>query len=384
MEESKMRAILLFFALLIVSTAVFAEDEGINYKIHQPFVTTRALGMGNTFSGVDDYSVLFYNPAGLARLKEGELNMMIRAGAAPAILDLQKDLEDAGDDSQAMTDVLTDQFGNVYSMRMPMLSGIWARPGWGIGIIPVDSSVDVQPHASVGPTLKVSAYIDTTIAFGYAMGFLEEDALTAGALVKAVHRGYVGQEIVAVDLLSNTEFFRDDMAQEGMTLDLDIGAQYKMPIPEKGFLSFLKFAKPTFGMVVRNLLDFGFKQNFHFINENSTEPPKLGRRIDVGSMWEFPSFWVFHPRFMFDVRDIGHRHWAFTKGLHIGAELLWKAFWWLEGGYRVGFSQGYLTAGLTAQFVWFKLDLATYAEEVGTTEAGNENRLYMVSMSLDF
>ncbi|MCB0343255.1 MAG: hypothetical protein KDD59_13500, partial [Bdellovibrionales bacterium] len=48
----------------------------LDFSIHQEYTSTRALGMGNAFSAVaEDYNALFYNPAALARRKDGNLHM---------------------------------------------------------------------------------------------------------------------------------------------------------------------------------------------------------------------------------------------------------------------------------------------------------------------
>ena len=110
----------------------------------------------------------------------------------------------------------------------------------------------------------------------------------------------------------------------------------------------------------------------------------MQRRIDVGNAWELPEFWVFDPKVAIEVHNILHDYFNLQKGLHIGAELGWEAYSWLKGAYRMGLNQGYFAAGISAQLWAFKLDVATYAEEVGTEDAQIEDRRYQVNMSLDF
>ncbi len=73
-----------------------------------------------------------------------------------------------------------------------------------------------------------------------------------------------------------------------------------------GLFKYFKYMPPTFAIVGRNLVDYGFKQNFHFIDKNSGEPAKLQRGMDLGMKLDFHKVWVFEPKFAFDVRDIGH------------------------------------------------------------------------------
>lgn len=382
----------LVWLVLLVSifgTQVRAE-EAINYAIHQQYVSPRALGSGNSFSVIDDYNALFYNPAALARLQEGELNLGFMGAITSQAMGFSKELEDASkapeaEKIQKIMDVLTKNYGKSHGTRLPALNAIWARPKWAIGIVLLDSTVNLGVHQIAGPQLAVNAYADNTLAFGYSKGYLEDQALTVGATVKAIYRGYVGKNFTPFDLAADSNFFRAKDAQEGLTFDADIGSQYVVAVPESGFFSWLKFAKPTFSFVARNVADYGFQQNMKLIDKDSSgKPPKLQRRFDVGSKYLLPEFWVFKPKFMFDVRDIGHEYFTFLKGLHTGFELEWTAYSWLRGHYAVGLSQGYITGGVGAQFAWFRLDAATYGEEVGTSKAKKENRYYIAKMSLDF
>ena len=136
---------------------------------------------------------------------------------------------------------------------------------------------------------------------------------------------------------------------------------------------------------MRNVADYGFTSNFHLVDKaTSGKPAKLQRRLDLGSLWELPDWWIWKTRVLADVRDIGHENWTIGKGYHVGAEFLWKVFSWWKGGWRLGLNQGYATFGVSAELGIFKLDAVTYGEEVGPSDAKKENRRYMVNASLDF
>jgi hypothetical protein len=377
---------LLALILLMLPMTVRAV-EPINYSIHQHYVSPRALGMGNAFIAVvDDYNALFYNPAALARMKEGQINLKIQFAGSGNILDFGKQLDEAGEAAnkeQAYADVLNKNYGSNFFSRFPNAGGTWARPGWAVALIPADLSLELGVHQQVGATLSAEGYQDTTLAFGKAWNFLG-DQLSVGTTVKGIYRGYTLWSKTAPELVYNDKYFTPEDAKEGMTVDLDVGLLYSLKAHDQGGPSWTQYAKPTFGLTGRNLIDYGFKQNYHVFNKESGEPPKLERRFDIGTMVEFPGFWVFKPRYALDIRDIGHHNWTFMKGLHTGVELLWNVRWWLQGGYRIGLNQGYMTAGLSAQFVWFRLDFSTWGEEIGTTGARKENRRYVAQMSLDF
>lgn len=380
-----MRRHLVLFSLLL--SCVAHADEDINYIIHQHYVSPRALASGNSFTLIDDYNSLFYNPAMLARLEEGELNLGVMAGITTNAQSFAKDIETASKADEAekvgkVLDVMERNYGKSHGTRLPAVNAIWARPNWALGLVLLDTSVNLSVHKTGGPQLAVNAYADNTLAFGYGKKFLEDGALAVGATLKTIYRGYVGKSFNAFDLATDPAFFKAKDAQEGLTVDLDLGTQYVLKYSET---SWVRFFKPTFAFVVRNVVDYGFQQNLKLIDKDTTgKPPTLGRRFDVGSRFGLPEFWVFKPKFMFDVRDIGHKFFTFTKGLHTGFELEWTAFSWLRGNYNLGVGQGYVSGGLGAQLAWFRLDAATYGEEVGTSKAKKENRFYIAKMSLDF
>lgn len=445
-----------FLTALVVlfSTNIFAAQS--NY-LHQNFISPRVMGMGGAFVGVaDDYNALYYNPAGLARLHENQLNMGITGMATPNIITFYNDLKGAGDNPIALQNALTSKFGSHIATRVTA-GGTWVGRKWGIGLHPIDVTVEGDIHASNGATVGVQAYQDTTLQFAYAWNFFEKEPVTEteeeakpeerkpaqeaktedksaekteakpedgaapteptiekpaekkpekkvakkkkektfpseegvlsfGVAPKAVYRGYFEKDLSVFELINSKDLFRPSDAQEGVAFDVDIGFLYTIKPPQDGWLSFLKVLKPTFGFSVMNIVDAGFKSNFHLYNKESTAitGSRLERRFNFGSQWALPTFWYFIPRFVFDVRDIGARYVNTRKSLHMGFELNWKVASWLQGGYRIGLSQGYLTAGVSAELSVFRLDVATYSEEVGTSGSNKESRRIMAKASLSF
>lgn len=375
--------------LSLASMHVQAQSvRSLDFTIHQEYTSTRALGMGNAFTAVaDDHSAMFYNPAALAWRKDGHLRMLLRGGTTPESLKLFDEIDKLGDKEesekpQAYSDLITSHYGDSFYYRVPTIGAVWARPNWGIAFIPIDLSLDIGVHRQVGPALNVNLYADSTLAFSYASKLKwlgKRHQLSWGTTVKGVHRVHVGEALSAGQLAQGQDVFDTSHANEGLTVDLDVGTFWRPPAN-----GFLQYIAPTFAVVGRNLIDYGFKQNFHFIDENSGEPPKLQRRLDLGSNWDLPNLWVFDPHFAMDVKDIFHENWTPKKGVHAGFELYWKMFNWWKGHWSVGVNQMYWTAGFGARLAWFQLDLATFGEEVGTDGSPKESRRYMAEMALDF
>ena len=374
--------IIIAMMYFIVRTA-FA-GEAVMYPVHNQFVTTRAHGMGNAHVAMaDDAYAMFFNPAGLPQVKKGEMDFYLRLGVNPDIQKLAKDIDNAGSDANAIANVIEANYGNHYNLRGPSLGWTWARPKWSIAFVPADVSVDVELNQAVGPALNLVAYQDSTLAFARAWNIphVEYGRMDIGVTAKAIYRAHL-DKIISIAAIQNDKVLEAENSNEGLFVDADLGWMWHMPEYEDGILSVLQ---PTFGVVVRNVLDMGPVTNMGLYDKSKTgDPEKLRRRFDLGTAFALPEWWVWTSRMAVDVRNVGHPNWTPKKGIHVGAEFLWKMASWWRGGWRAGLNQGYWTAGFTGQLSYFKLDLATYGEEVGTSSKAKENRVYMLTMTLNF
>ncbi len=387
-----LRVFSLVFAFL-GSSSVFA-GQALDFSIHQDYVSARALSMGNAFTAVvDDDATLFYNPAALARREDGEFRAYLGAGIDAEYMKFINDVKTASSKAtesekiDAMTALIEANYGNNYYSRLPTLGIQWMRPKWGIAFIPADLSIDIGIHQQVGPMVNVNAYLDSKLAFGYGWDVKKigkDQRLSVGATLKVVNRVNVSESLIAAELASDSKVFDINDANEGMTVDADLGTLYTPSVPTSGFFKFLKYMKPTVAFVVRNVLDYGYNMNLHLIGDQTGVPPKSQRRYDLGTKWDLPDFWKFSPVLAVDMRDMGHTNWTPKKGFHLGAELGWKMFNWWKGTWGFGLNQGYVSMGVGARLAWFKANLASWGEEVGTSSVPKESRRYMLELSLDF
>jgi hypothetical protein len=388
---SQFRGLLIFISLFMVKAA-FADVP--DYTIHHNYESIRALGMGNAFGALaDDYSAIFYNPAGLTRLQEGNLTMFISAMADANIIKFSSDVKSASasvsgsggtTDITPIANLIDGNSGKHFSSRIPGAGLIYARPHWGFAIIPVDLSLELDVHKSAGPAASVIATQDSTVAYTYARDLYKGlDKFAMGVTVKGIYRAYYNKSFLALDIAQDPNLLRASDAQEGLAVDGDIGALYTFHDPGHGFWHALR---PSLSFAVQNVGDANFTaSNFHLLSKtNNTPPPNDQRRFNVGTLLELPDWWVFKSRLMLDENDIGHQNWTFLKGSHVGTEFRWKVRSWFQGAWRAGFNQGYWTAGFTGLFAIFQLDVATYGEEVGPSTNPYQSRRYMLRASLDF
>ena len=385
----------LLICLLISWIEAHAQDGSFT-GIHHQYQNTRALGMGDAFTAVaDDYSALFYNPAGLIFVDKGQFNGSIDLNVSSNFLSFNSSLSKASSNSSdanaqytQIAELLNSNYGNVYGARFGLLHGIYARPRWAVGFLPMDFKLEMSVINQGVPGVSARAFADTTLAYGFAQDIRGlPGRLAWGTTFKFINRGYFSKSFNALDLMvdGNNLFKTSDM-REGYTLDLDLGTMWRPDLPDEGFWSNLRHTRPTFSFVIRNALDYGFGRTLKLLNKqaNTANPPeKLNRVFDLGSRWEYPKKWLFGGRGSFDIRDIGHPQWTFRKGFHAGLEFDWTVKSWWKGQYRFGLSQFFPSAGVSMLLGVFRLDLSTYSEDVGSSSSPRENRYYQLVLNLD-
>lgn len=385
---------LLFLSIFMMSEALLASGSYWG-RIHRHYQSARPLGMGDAFVALsDDYSSLFYNPAGLANISESQINLSLDIAATSAFSDFYSDvaavgeIQDSVQKTNAYVELFQKNYGNIFGGRSGTMQGVWVRPGWGIAFLPLDVTLEMTVHNQAFPALATRLIADSTLAFGFGRHVKSDHLggkLQWGTTFKLVNRNYLNMDLNVADLVIDSTIFRRTDMTEGYALDGDIGFLYTPFLSEGFFGEFLRLARPTFGLVIRNVMGGEFNGSFNLLNnEAQNKPEKMERVFDFGTRWEYPEVFIFSGRGVMDFKNIGHPQYSFKKGFHLGFEFDWRMASWWKGQYRFGLSQGYLTAGLSALFTVFRLDFVTYGEEVGSESNPLESRSYMVRMNMDF
>ena len=368
-------------------------------NIHHQYQSIRALGMGDAFTAVaNDTSALFYNPAAYARFQEGEVNLaLIDVEGSYNLPTLQSQAQGLFGTGTAnvsnIVSTLNQMYGNQYGARVKALEVGWARPGWGMAFVPADVTTDFGVSNQAAPALDVRAYGDTTFGFAIGRTIRNQNAglLSWGLTFKGIQREYLSTEVNAFDIatsssasqaVTNSITTGGGTLSDGFTLDTDLGFLYTPYMPE-WMWDWVREARPTFAIVGHNLVDEGFSNQYFKINPSNGTPEQLYRVFDFGTRFEIPQFWIFGGRFAIDERDYNHPQFNWKRGFHAGFEFDWTVTSWWKGQWRAGYQNGDGTAGFSALFTIFRLDLATYSEDVGTYLNPKPNREYELKMSMD-
>lgn len=222
-----MKAFIVSLIAVCLSVNSFAANISNNYN------SMRALGMGNAFTAVaNDYSLIFYNPAGFAKKPYNEVQVsLIGAGVAASTLTFADDIKKAGetpgsdtDKANAISAALDKYYGKTMGGKVQALEMFWVRQGWGVAILPLDMNFELTVNRQVGPVIDINLKGDTSFAAGYGTSYNKE--IDWGISGRFLHRVSLDQSITAIDLANNSNIFAEDRFKEGTAVDFDLGVMW--------------------------------------------------------------------------------------------------------------------------------------------------------------
>lgn len=331
----------------------------------------RPLAMGNAFVAVaDDYNALFYNPAGLARLKswDGELlNPAVTASTNfKGLMDDAKNLTSGSTtDSLDMIQRNTGENFNVGLQLTPHL--IFPNFGFAIGL---DTSATAVFHRDVSVDLDVGLRAIIPIAF--AMNFLD-NRLSVGAGVKLRARAGVDQNFSMDDIEAFSNEGNDasdknleDYVKAGMGQGVDFGLLFT---PTKAM-------EPTLGISVTDFGGTPYKK-LNVKGDTTGKPSTQLPSVNTGfSLKPIQREWAYL-QVSADMHSINQPY-SFSKKFGLG----------LEGGLgsviriQTGLYQGYMSGGFQFDIGIINLKLITYAEELGTVAGYKPDRRYAAQIKV--
>ena len=230
-----MKMIVYVMSLFFTCNAMAAQS--LSTKIHNHYTSLRAIGMGNAFTAVaDDYTLIYYNPAGFAKKKHNEVQVsFVGAGVSPKTLKLVEDINKAEnaspngesdqDKAARLSPILEEYYGKSLGGRLQAMELFWVRKNWGISLLPADLTIDMTINRQVGgPAIDLNIKGDSTLAFGFGRESSKE--LSWGATIKGVHRVSVEQNVSVLELAANSDVLSEDRFREGLAVDADLGLMW--------------------------------------------------------------------------------------------------------------------------------------------------------------
>ncbi len=343
----------------------------------------RPLAMGNAFVAVaDDYNALFYNPAGLARLKEwdGEFlnpSLEVSANSVKVIKDV---LALSFSDTDAVLDFLEENTGKSQHAAVgwtPHL--VFQGFGFGIG---ADLNTTLAVHRDISVDVDVGPRVIMPVAF--ATNFLE-DRLSLGGSVKMVARGGVDREFSINDIQAfskkdssettdgtteDSQPTLDDYVTGGIGAGVDFGLLFT-PI---------KTMEPTLGL---SITDFGgtpySKQldvGGNALGKPDTRLPSVNAGVSL-KPWQANGMFL---RTSMDAHSINQPV-HYSKKFNLGVEWGYGSIIKIQSGLH----QGELSGGFEFDVFLFTCRFVTYTEQLGAVAGEDDNlrdRRYALQLKL--
>lgn len=352
------RVVFFILACIIVSAAANAAQYPYIYKGQRP------MGMGGAFVAVsDDANALFYNPAGLAAITQTSAAIFpLEIEVGEKGYKMYDDASDVDFDNETQTAAfLRDYVGERAHLGVNLFSS-YSMPRFALGLIGT-SRVDLEVRDRQYPRLTAKGVYDLGAGAGYGMPFFD-DTLLAGFSLKYINRHSLDKVYTIKDIVEDdfNDLVKDDLEDGGGVL-LDMGIIYKFD--EMGMPGFKA------GVSVNNL-----------IGHKLGDARDVDEHVDMGVAYDY-TFWIVKSTFAMDYIDVFsnlEQDDDFAKKIRLGAEFRFPKFLTL----RAGLYQGYLTSGVSLDAKYARLDLTTYAEEIGAYAGQRADRRYCLMFVLGF
>lgn len=339
----------------------------------------RPLAMGNAFVAVaDDYNALFYNPAGLARLKEwdGELlnpSIEMSENTMKAISEVSELLSGAAGDTDAVLDFLDRNTGTTHHFAFGLTPHLIFRNfGFGIGF-EVASTMAV--HREISTDLEFGPRV--IMPFSFAMNFLQ-DRLSLGYSLKFVAKGGVDREFSIQDISAFSKSSnKDTSSTTGSSTTTDDEAPKLEDYVEGGtgigsdfglLFTPIKTMSPTLGISITDIGGTPYEK-YDVGGEALGAPKARLPSVNTGVSlipWEKNNMFL---RTSVDAHAINQPE-HYSKKFNLGVEWGYGKIIKVQSGLH----QGEFSGGFEFDVFLFSCRFITYTEQLGTI-AGQDDKL---------
>ncbi len=356
--------------VLLLSPSSYADSSRYEQAKWTHF-GVRPLAMGNAYVAVaDDFNALFYNPAGLARLKEwhGEFlnpGLEISADTLDFMQDATKFVGGKDSNNKAVLELIDKNTGKNHHMAIEWTPHL-VFPGIGFGI---GTDIDMSMTFKKYPSALINSGPRIILPVAYARNFME-NRLSIGAAVKARYRMGINHEFTIQDIddLKNTKDSKrlDQFVEQGRGFGADVGMLFTP----------MKPMEPTIGVSITDVggtnytaMDLGGKK--------TAAPDRVLPSVNIGLSAKPMQTDRMYLMTSADMQSI-NQPFDFSKKFNLGAEVGLGEIFKVQGG----FHQGYLSGGFELDVTLLALRFASYIEELGSTAGSIPDHRYLFEVKL--
>ena len=381
-------------ALLSATTslmALYAEHASL-YK------DPRVMGMGGASVAVGSFSTaVFSNPAGLANIKKDHGFVVDLLGIgfsmSPDVINFADDMSDVETDdainpnaTDDLLAVLGEYSGTPFHIGIDNYTSISKNSdafAWTIGILGAsDFNYMAHPNGGSQGLMTTSSRVYGGLVLGVAKPYeTEYGRLDVGVSLKYIQQISYEGGLTITDLLDENmaDVITDKFENKGTGIGVDLGVTYK-PWADN-------FWHPAFGMSIMNIgsLDMddsygGQPMTLNFGVSITPELPILNKFVLAIDYVDALNSNIIREYNVDDNSYTDYEESDIMKRLRLGVGIGLLDTWLLSSTLNAGLYQGAYTAGLNIELTLFKLNVATYQENVGTTATPIEDRRYMAQL----
>ncbi len=371
----KIKYIFLFTFFLTCSHVSYSNAFGqaritLDNELLSIVKSVEALGMGGAYySKSDDKYAAFYNPAGVARVKETTIEYLpltfgIDSDAISSLSDVNNIIDIAGGNladpnviSGAINSIIDVFMGKFVTIGPITYFPAYTRKGLSVGLFS-NTTVKATAYNPAISELQAVGRSDNGLTTTFGYNFLRDDALSFGVSFKALVRAQIDKTYTIFDLtdiiVNQKSLFGDiidELFENGLAFGAfaSVGVIYDLPFLQS-------VLAPRIGVSIN---DVGY---LFRLNESNVDAINPSMNVSLGIS---PSYYnTVKSDIMIDFVDLfflNSNDQSILKRINIGAEVLFIDIYAL----RVGIHQGYPTFGAGLNFKYFSLNYAFYTEELG-------------------
>lgn len=349
-----MKLLLFFISLMSLST------QGRAQELYEPFRGIRSLGMGSVvISIVNDGSAVIHNPAALGRL-EGLNIHLLELGLGGRMLSAEDMAAIEGIDSDDPS-TYNDLFGTRFNFKVNGALGV-AVPYFGVGYY-TDYDLSLELHNPGFPEFTTYFKNDSAVSVGAAYP-IGPKTYFGMALKRMTRWGGETQELGLTTVANAGDLagVMEEFENKGQGYGIDMAVLTEIPAP----------LNPVATIVWQDVGSTAFTKT-----SGADAPPHVPQNLSAGVSlgFDLPGLdWTF----AMEGRHLLEPDVQIGKKVHIGTELSIPFI-----DLRAGINQGYITYGLGFDFLIFRLDAASYTEELGIYPGQTADNRVMIGLSMD-
>jgi hypothetical protein len=355
--------------------------QSFTYENYQLYKDIHIMKMGGANVGLGGSgTAVFYNPAGLSNLnkKDGAEIKLINLSVSTNenVLNIAEDglalqdIQDSDEQSLEAIRITKEHLGENNHFEVSNFSYIAKgvkNMHFSLGALS-NMNLDFKTHRGFGTDgiLDIQSLIVGGAVFGLSYDYSKK--ISVGAGVKYLQYGSIQKNFTIGTVIEHTNNFdtyiKDEVLKDGTSIVFDLGGLYQM---SKHW---------QIGLSALNLGGIGEEKHLTYIPSTYN--------LGIGYQQDFTKSYLKKIQFGFDYIDLTNQYIESDKmkKVRTGFEAVFidNPFITIKSG--LGLYQGYYTAGLSFRLTVIEIALTTYAEEIGAYSGQDEDRRYLLNLTI--